>query len=304
MATAERAETLFVVVICTRDRGPQLLETLDALEAQSGPAFSIVVVDQSAQTAPEVRARADAQPGLRLIHDNGRGLSRARNVACRSTTEEWLVFVDDDCIVAADFVATLERVLREHPEADFITPHVGGRTLDPRPDDLPFSTFPIEEERTFSGRWVHPGRVGFGVCMLVRRTAIDRLGGWDERLGPGAPDFPAADDMDFNWRLLRGGGVVHHAPQIRARHDQWRTRDEVVALYAGYMAAWMGMTVKTMRTGDPLGGLWLWWGAGPRFLVQMFASGLRRRSSFRMRVAARSTLTLLTGTWRAARRSW
>lgn len=304
MAPNTSADPSFVVAICTRDRGPQLLETLDALEAQEAQDFDIVVVDQSAEVDAEVQARAAAQPRVRVVHDGGRGLSRARNIATAQRDVEWMVFVDDDCVVAPDFIEQLRRALRQHPDVDFITGHVGGRTLDPQPDDLPFSTFPIEREETFSGRWVHPGRVGFGVCMSVKRDTIQRLGGWDERLGPGAPDFPAADDMDFNWRLLRTGGVVHHAPRVRSQHDQWRTRDEVVGLYAGYMAAWMGMTVKTMRTGDLLGGLWLWLGAGPKFIVMMFASGLKRRSMFRLRVAARSSIALVTGTWRALRRSW
>lgn len=293
----------FVVAVCTRDRGPQLAETLGALLAQPG-AFAIVVVDQSSEIAPVLSARADAEPRLRVVHDRGQGLSRARNVAVRETSEDWLVFVDDDCIVAPDFAARLREVLRDHPEVDFVSGHVGGESPDPRPDDLPFSTFPVAEERTFSGRWVHPSAVGFGVCMAVRRSTVQRLGGWDERLGPGAPDFPAADDMDFNWRLLRSGGVVHHAPQVRARHDQWRTREQIVGLYAGYTAAWMGMTVKTMRTGDLLGGLWLWGLSGPKFVAMMLASGLRRRSRFRVSVARRSAAAVVTGTVRALSRSW
>ncbi|MDQ4049589.1 MAG: glycosyltransferase family 2 protein [Actinomycetota bacterium] len=294
----------FVVIICTRNRPSQVLEALDALKRQELSSFPVVVVDQSEQIAPELRDVVAKDSSLTLIHDDGRGLSRARNVACRATVEEWLVFVDDDCLPEPDFTAQFVRTVDEHPEADLISGHVGGRSPTPQPDDLPFSVFPVEEELTLTGRWVHPSRVGFGVCFAVRRSMVERLGGWDERLGPGAPDFPAADDMDFNFRMLRAGGVAHRTPAMRSQHDQWRSRDEIVDLYAGYMAAWMGLSVKTFLTADRLAGIWLWWGAGPRFLYWMLASGVRRRSSFRVRVAVRSAGALFTGMGRALQRSW
>ncbi len=294
----------FVVIICTRNRPSQVLEALDALKGQDAPSFPIVVVDQSEHIAADLQRRIEDDPWVTLIHDGGRGLSRARNVAWRATLEDWLIFVDDDCLVEADFTAQFERAVHDHSEADLISGNVAGRNPTPRPDDLPFSVFPVVEEMTLAGRWVHPARVGFGVCFAVRRSMVQRLGGWDERLGPGAAHFPAADDMDFNFRMLRAGGAAHQTPAMRSSHDQWRSRDEIVDLYAGYMAAWMGLSVKTFRTGERLAGMWLWWGAGPRFLYQMLGSGIRRRSSFRVRVAVRSAGALLTGMGRALQRSW
>lgn len=294
----------FVVVICTRNRPSQVLEALRALKRQELSSFPILVVDQSEEIAADLQREVAKDPRLTLIHDDGRGLSRARNVAWGATLEDWLVFVDDDCLPEPNFAAQFGRTVQDHPEADLISGHVGGRNSTPAPDDLPFSVFPVEEELTLAGRWIHPSRVGFGVCFAVRRHMVGRLGGWDERLGPGAPDFPAADDMDFNFRMLRAGGVAHRTPAMRSHHDQWRSRDEVVDLYAGYTAAWMGLSVKTFRKGDRLAGMWLWWEAGPRFLFSMLASGVRRRSPFRIRVAIRSAGGLFTGMGRALQRSW
>ncbi len=294
----------YVVVVCTRNRPEQVLPTLDAIAAQERGGFPVVVVDQSDEPDPALLRRAEADPALTVIGDRGRGLSRARNVAWRATSEDWLLFVDDDCIVDPDYTAQFERTVARHPEADLISGHVGGESPDPRPDDLPFSTSPVEEEQLFSGGWTHPSLVGFGVCFAVRRSKVDRIGGWDERLGPGAPDFPAADDMDFNLRLLRAGEVALRTPAMRAQHDQWRSRDEVVALYAGYMAAWMGLCGKMLKTGKPRTALWLWWHAGPVFVLQMLGSGIRGRSGFRLRVALRSAVAIVTGGRKALQRSW
>lgn len=295
----------FVVVICTRNRPVQVSETLDALRAQTRAGFPIVVVDQSESVSPELTSRAAGDPLLSVIHDSGRGLSRGRNVAWGETSEDWLVFVDDDCVPDLDFTSAFARTVHEHPSVDMISGHVGARIRGPqRPDDLVFSAFPVHEERTLTGRWTHPSGVGFGVCFAVRRAMVDRLGGWDERLGPGVPDFPAADDMDFNFRMLRSGGVAHLTPEMRSQHDQWRTRAEVVALYAGYTAAWTGLSVKILRGGDPLAAAWLWWRGGPRFAASMLASGIRHRSRFRSLVGVRSAQAVLDGTRRALSRSW
>lgn len=301
---ADEIEMSFVVVVCTRNRPELIQPTLDAILGQERGGFDLVVVDQSDEVGEALRARADAEPRMRIIHDHGRGLSRARNVAWRETTEDWILFVDDDCLIAPDYTARFEEVLAEHPEVVMISGHIGGRTLDPQPDDMQFSTSPVEHEQVYAGHWTHPSLVGFGVCYAIRRSIVDTVQGWDERLGPGAPHFPAADDMDFNLRVLRAGGVTLRTPRMRAEHDQWRTRDEVVDLYAGYMAAWMGLCAKLLKTGEPRTALWLWWEAGPRFVFQVLASGLKRRSRFRVRVALRSFAAMVTGGFRALARSW
>lgn len=294
-----------MVVICTRNRPVQVAQTLDALRAQTRPGFPIVVVDQSESLSTEVTSRAASDPLLSVIHDTGRGLSRARNIAWRATSEDWLIFIDDDCVPNPDFTAAFARTVDEHPSIDMVSGHVGARIRGiERPDDLVFSAFPVDQERTVSGRWTHPSGVGFGVCFGVRRAMVDRLGGWDERLGPGVPEFPAADDMDFNFRMLRSGGIAHLTPEIRSQHDQWRTRAEIVALYAGYTAAWTGLSVKILRSGDPLAAAWLWWRGGPRFAGRMLLSAIRHRSRFRSRVAIQSAWAVLTGTRRALARRW
>lgn len=299
-----RAQSSFVVIVCTRNRPEQLARTLGALADQTVPGFPIVVVDQSDLVSEALRRRESHDPELKVIRDDGRGLSRARNVASGATSEEWLVFVDDDCLPETGFAAALGRTLVDQP-ADMVVGHVGARIRGSvRADDLSFSEFTVDAERTVSGRWAHPSRVGFGVCFAVRRATVERLGGWDERFGPGVPDFPAADDMDFNFRMLDIGGVAFLTPAIRARHDQWRSRPEVIALYAGYTAAWMGLSVKVLRNGRPLAALWLWWQGGPRFVMRMLGSGIRHRSRFRVRVALRSAGAVVEGTRRALLRSW
>jgi GT2 family glycosyltransferase len=187
-----------------------------------------------------------------------------------------------------------------HPEAAFVSPSVNGRP-DPACDGLAVTSFPVERETVRRRAW--PFAIGFGVCMAARTEWVERIGGWDERLGPGVPGFPAAEDMDFNYRLLRAGGVAVAVPQPRALHEQWRRCDDLPALFAGYATGWAGFACKCAATGDRMGALRLWtWGLYGA--LKMVASAGRRRSRLRLRVGLALLRGHVAGTARGLRRAW
>ena len=284
------------VVVCTRDRPAQLQRTLAALQPQAAPAgFELLVVDQS-------EGPYTGGDGVRAIADGGTGLSRARNLAAQATDARWLAFIDDDCRPEPGWAEALAEVLAADPPAAIVCPHIGAGPA-PAGDYVEVTTFPVRRAVLRRGRRVHPGRLGFGACTVVRREVALALGGWDERLGPGAPHFPAADDMDFNYRLLRAGHAALVTPRPRVVHDQWRTPAELPALHAGYLAAWCGFACKHLKTGDARGGLWLLTIAAVD-VADMLASAIRRRSLLRLRIAVAKLWGMAVGTARGLARSW
>ena len=284
------------VVVCTRDRPVQLARALAALRPQvETVGFDLLVVDQS-----EVPYAGD--DGVRAIADRGRGLSRARNVALRATDTRWLAFIDDDCRPEPGWGPALAEVLAADPPAAVVCPPVVAGPL-PAGDYVEVTTFPVDRTVLRRGRRVHPGRLGFGACTVVRRDVALALGGWDERLGPGAPHFPAADDMDFNYRLLRAGHTALVTPGPRVVHEQWRTAAELPALHAGYLAAWCGFACKHLRTGDARGGLWLLTIAAVD-VADMLASAIGHGSLLRLRIAVAKARGMVSGIARGLSRSW
>jgi GT2 family glycosyltransferase len=283
------------VVVCTRERPDRLERTLAALEPELGPGTSLLVVDQSAR--PHV-----PRAGLRVIADPGRGLSRARNLALRAADAEWLAFVDDDCRVRPGWGDALRAEILAHPDAAMVVPRVEAGEVPSGPY-LEVTTFPVPRGALRRGRRLHPGRLGYGVCTAVRRDVALALGGWDERLGPGVPDFPAADDMDFNHRFLRAGHAAWVTPAAVAVHDQWRSAAELAPLHRGYLAAWSGFAAKALRTGDVAGGLRLL-AIGLVDALDAARDAIVAPSALTRRLALAKLAGLLEGTARGLTRRW
>ena len=290
----------FAVAVCTLNRPEYLERALDALEAQD-VVFPILVVDQSPLEDQLLRERAAASSRLDVIRDSGRGLSRARNIAWRALDAGAIGFMDDDCYAQPGWARALIDAFDRHPEVWLAS----GPVIDhgaPDPDYVAVTVQDISEPLLLSGPRVKVWSIGFGVTA-VRRSAIEQLGGWDERLGAGSQRYPGAEDMDFNYRLLRAGGTAYVTPAATVLHDQWREPKDLPALYEAYATGWSAFAVKHIRGGDLRGGLRLWcWGVYD--LWRMAGSAVRRRSRVRARIAVRKLIGLAKGTTRALREHW
>jgi hypothetical protein len=70
--------------------------------------------------------------------------------------------------------------------------------------------------------------------------------------------------MACSMRLRRGMPEAIYAqtavvvPELRATHEQWRGEDELTALLEGYMASSAAVGIKHLKSGDLVGGLYLW----------------------------------------------
>lgn len=290
------------VVVCTRNRPQRLARTLSALDRQHNRDFSVIVVDQSDGPNPALARREAADPSFSVIRDTGRGLSRARNLATAAASSDWLAFIDDDCLVEPDWTQELAAAIQRHPGVDFVSGHVGHDNSSHR-DRFPIATITVRREMRLCGRRPAAASIGFGVCMAARRSTVERLGGWDERLGAGAPEFPAAEDIDFNHRLLRSGSVAVVTPRLRAVHEQWRSPDELAELLLGYMTADGGVAAKHLKAGDVVGALRLW-SSSALFVARMAGGGLMRGSPLRLRLAGYQLRGLARGTVKGLATRW
>lgn len=261
--TAPTFDTSVSVVVCTRDRPTDLARCLDAIAASARRPDETVVVDNAPSTSA-ARDIVGLRPGVRYVLAPEPGLSRARNVGVAKSTGELIVFTDDDAIVAPTW---LERIVA--PFADDGVEAVTGLVL---PGELETPAQVVFERlggfgrgfqrRDFGYDWYTSHRrhgvpvwaIGAGASMGLRRSALARLGGFDERLGPGAAGV--SDDSEMWYRILASGRRCVYEPSAvvwhRHRREMAELRSQLYAYMRGHVA---GLLVQHEETGDK-GNLW------------------------------------------------
>jgi GT2 family glycosyltransferase len=198
------------VVLATRDRPELLAAALDALAGAIRPRDRVLVVDSASSHDGTRQVCQDR--GVELLRLEQPGTSRARNAGAAASTTELIAFTDDDCLPQPGWLAALAAAF-DDPAVGLVT----GRVLPDRPVGAPVSI----EASTDARRFDQP--VGHGANCGVRRAALEAVGGFDERLGPGTPGL-AGEDADLMRRVLAAGWTGWYEPDAVVIHRQWRTR--------------------------------------------------------------------------------
>ena len=202
------------IVICTYNNAALLDRTLAAAGRQRVPPgvrWSVLVVDNNCtDETPEVVARhARAFPvPLRAVTETRQGAIPARVCGARHTTGGWLAFVDDDCLLAEDWVEQAARFAAEHPACGAF----GGQiTLEWEQPPPPYVLkFPYAYAGAYHGECaVRRGWLA-GAGMVVRRAALESTGWLDKQFLE-----------DRIGRRLVSGGDVEIPMRIAARHEVW-----------------------------------------------------------------------------------
>lgn len=202
------------VIVATRDRPQLLKDLLSSLAACSPrPSEVIVVDDASSSPAEPVVEEFSGCFRARCIRNTRRsGPAASRNTAVHASRGDYLLFTDDDCIVAHDWVA---RLVETMASSDRLLGGVGGRVLA-RDHDV-FSQY-FEFHRVLEARphdAQNPQRIPYLVTAnsAVHRDAFMRAGGFDEAL-----DHPGGEDAALSMRMARVGYHFERAPSAVVKH--------------------------------------------------------------------------------------
>lgn len=103
------------VVITTHDRPALLREAIASVEAQRFDEWDIVVVDDGSSPAVVLEPLHEELRGrIRLLRNEvAQGPSEARNAGMRAATGETVFFLDDDDLLDADALATIDAAFRD-----------------------------------------------------------------------------------------------------------------------------------------------------------------------------------------------
>jgi glycosyltransferase involved in cell wall biosynthesis len=214
------------IVICTRHRPEALAQCLNSISQEIASGREAIVVDNGPDAATEAAVRT--HPGVRYLAEPRLGLSRARNCGLAAASGDVVVFIDDDVRPEPGWIDPLLRhfdepgvtvacglVLPEslQTEAEIAIQYelgFGGMGYLPRRFDGGF----VQQNRRGVPVWT----IGAGANMAIRRAPALDLGGFDERIGPGAAGG-CGHESEFWHRALFSGYTAIYEPLSVVRHQ-------------------------------------------------------------------------------------
>lgn len=178
-----------VVVPCYN--GGRFLDAFMAgMAEQTFRDYEIIIVDDGSTEAASLAKFAELERAgsARIIHQENRGMSGARNTGIRAARADLIMVLDCDDMVAPPFLAEAVEILRSAP------PTVGAvfshkQLVGAGHGDLErhFNRFDLLFTNTMPS------------CLVLRKSCIDAIGLYDESLRDGY------EDWEFNLRLAHCG---------------------------------------------------------------------------------------------------
>ena len=200
------------IIIATYNRPDELARLLASLGGQLRSGDELMIAENG--TPQPVRVPPNA-PLLKHLHEPRGGKCRSQNRAIAESRGEVVVLLDDDLTVEGGYLDAVERFFSENPEFAAMA----GRIL------------PAEDpEAKVGANWIYldlpifdrgdrvvevPGVLGAN--MAFRRSALDAVGLFDERLGPGAAGHE--EETEMSQRLRRKGLRIGYAPDAVVYHE-------------------------------------------------------------------------------------
>ncbi|HUA94672.1 MAG TPA: glycosyltransferase [Acidimicrobiales bacterium] len=211
------------VVIPVLNGEDAVVRCVEACLGQGRPPDEVIVVDNGSEDSTAERARL---AGARVLSEEARGSSFARNRGWRAADADVVAFTDVDCVPAPDW---LEELL-----APFDDPSVAGVG-----GDIVLMEVHSAGQRWFVERHFLDQAKNTESSFLpffatanaaFRSDVLEELGGFDGVVDP-------AGDTDFSWRV---GALLHgrlvYRPQAVVHHDVSRDLAEVTGRWRRYAA--------------------------------------------------------------------
>lgn len=223
------------IVIVNYNASTYLTQCVEAVLIQAGV---VIVVDNASTDSSLTLCQQNFahEPRLKIIRNqNNLGFAAACNIGYQATKSDYVLFLNPDCVLAADAVAEMLKVLQADKAIGMVggllvnpdgTEQGGGRRAIPTPWRSFVRAFGLYR---FAHRWpklffdfyLHqqplPGQpieveAISGACMLVKRAAVTEVGLWDESY------FLHCEDLDWCMRFRGKSWKIMFVPSAKVIH--------------------------------------------------------------------------------------
>ena len=214
--------TRISILVVNYNGGEVLGETLSSLMELRSEWHELILADNGSTDGSLHRAMVGFAEIQALKLGANLGFGTANNRAAALATGDYLMLVNSDARPAPGCLSRLKSVLDRHPEVGLVSPYLrypdGRRQFHWAPTTSVFGeAVQMVRNRFESQPWVHR-RFGrdrgwyTAACVLIRKTAFDAIGGFDEGF------FLYFEDVDLCLRLRAAGWQLVDDPQASAVH--------------------------------------------------------------------------------------
>jgi GT2 family glycosyltransferase len=264
------------LVIVNYNGADDTIACLEGIRSLEWPARALkVVVVDNASGGDDVERIRQAAPGVRVIASkNNLGFAGGCNLGAAKADTDHLAFINNDARPEPGFLQAAVGALTRNPGVGA----VAAKVLDWEGNRVDFVDSALswygqgfklhvgaEDDGSFDTE--HDVLFGTGSALVVRRSAFEQVGGFDERY------FMFFEDVDLGWRLWLAGHRVRFVPGALVYHRHhasmsklgaWREqflleRNALFTIYKNYddenLARLLGPAIAlAVRRGVVLGG--------------------------------------------------
>ena len=197
------------VIVPAYNTAPYIGAMIRSILAQTYTSYEIIVVNDGSPDTPAMeQALAPYRDRILYVVQENRGISAARNAALNVARGRYVALLDSDDAWEPDYLAVQVAALEADPTLAVVYPnalivgdhpHAGRTYMDVCPSRGPV---------TFQAVLTQGCQVF--ISALIRRTAIDRVGGFD-------PELRSVEDFDLWLRLLAAGERIGYHRRVLVR---------------------------------------------------------------------------------------
>ena len=198
----ENSGLLISVIICTYNRAELLTTALQTLCEQTIDTshFEVIVVDNNSKdnTRNITEDFCRDYPNIRYCFETRQGLSHARNRGWRESNGEYVAYIDDECKVPVQWLAVAKQIIeRQSP------PLFGGPYYSYHNSSMPCWWKESYESFVYSetARTLIPGEHLRGANIIIQRTLLEKLGGFNVELGMSGGKFSYGEEAELQNRI-------------------------------------------------------------------------------------------------------
>lgn len=194
--------TSFSIIIPTYNRGIQLLKCIQNIIISSKKSedlqVEIIVSDDGIHEITKEQL-INIEKDIRLIQGPGNGPASNRNFGASNAKNDWLIFLDDDCLPSVNIVNAYHLAISQYPHC------------------FAFEGKIVSEEKITSPLQFSPVNLNGGAfwsCnIMIQKYLFFKLGGFDVNY-----PFPAMEDIDMKEKILNSGNLIHFVKEAWVDH--------------------------------------------------------------------------------------